>query len=96
MKMKKYLSIVLGILLTLSLQSCFVNSDCNEEVARKDAEEARAMVDRTYIDKMNLNASQFIQLRAWNVIEKKQGANIDVLVRSSETQEKWNIKHIKR
>lgn len=96
MKMKKYLSIVLGILLALSLQNCFVNPDYNEEVARKDAEEARAMADRTYIDKMNLNASQFIQLRAWNVIEKKQGANIDVLVRSSGTQEMWNIKHIKR
>ena len=35
MKMKKYLSIVLGVLLTLSLQSCFVNPDYNEEVAFK-------------------------------------------------------------
>jgi len=62
------------------------------EVARKEAEEARAMADRAYMDKMNLNASQFIQLRAWDVIEKKQGANIDVLVGAGETQEMWNIK----
>ena len=41
---------------------------------------------------MNLSPSQFIQLRQWDVIEKKDGA-IDVLVGGSEVP-MWNIKQI--
>jgi hypothetical protein len=40
---------------------------------------------------MNLNPSQYIQLRAWDIIEKKNGANIDVLFDAS-ADKMWNIK----
>ena len=38
-----------------------------------------------------LTPDQYIQLRAWDIIEKKQGANIDVLFDGS-AQHMWNIK----
>lgn len=47
--------------------------------------------DKAYMTELNLSPSQFIQLRSWDVIEKKEGANIDVLVGSGETP-MWNIK----
>jgi hypothetical protein len=40
---------------------------------------------------MGLTPDQYIQLRAWDIIEKKQGANIDVLFDGS-AQHMWNIK----
>ena len=40
---------------------------------------------------LNLSPAQFIQLRAWDVIEKKNGANIDVLFGGGETP-MWNIR----
>ena len=43
------------------------------------------------MNELSLSPQQFIQLRAWDVIDKKQGANIDVLVGSGETP-MWNIK----
>ena len=61
------------------------------ENARAKAENARAIADKAYMNTMNLSPSQFIQLRQWDVIEKKDGANIDVLVGGSEVP-MWNIK----
>ena len=61
------------------------------ENARAKAENARAIADKAYMNAMNLSPSQFIQLRQWDVIEKKDGANIDVLVGGSEVP-MWNIK----
>lgn len=61
------------------------------EVARAKAENARAIADKAYMNAMNLSPAQFIQLRQWDVIEKKDGANIDVLVGGSEVP-MWNIK----
>jgi hypothetical protein len=40
---------------------------------------------------MNLTPQQFIQLRAWDIIEKKDGASIDVLFDGS-TEKMWNIR----
>jgi len=61
------------------------------ENARAKAENARAIADKAYMNEMDLTPSQFIQLRQWDVIEKKNGANIDVLVGGSEVP-MWNIK----
>lgn len=61
------------------------------ENARAKAENARAIADKAYMNEMNLSPNQFIQLRQWDVIEKKDGANIDVLVGGSEVP-MWNIK----
>ena len=60
---------------------------------RVEMENARAKADKAYMNAMNLSPSQFIQLRQWDVIEKKDGANIDVLVGGSEVP-MWNIKQI--
>ena len=60
---------------------------------RVEMENARAIADKAYMNAMNLSPSQFIQLRQWDVIEKKCGANIDVLVGGSEVP-MWNIKQI--
>lgn len=61
------------------------------EEARERAEKKRAAADKAYQHEMGLSADQFIQLRAWDVIEKKQGANIDVLVGGG-TSQMWNIR----
>lgn len=61
------------------------------ELSRAEAERNKAIADKAYMTELNLSPSQFIQLRAWEVIEKKQGANIDVLVGGGE-QPIWNIK----
>ena len=61
------------------------------ENARAKAENARAIADKAYMNEMNLSPAQYIQLRQWDVIEKKDGANIDVLVGGSEVP-MWNIK----
>ena len=60
---------------------------------RVEMENARAIADKAYMNAMILSTSQFIQLRQWDVIEKKDGANIDVLVGGSEVP-MWNIKQI--
>lgn len=60
---------------------------------RVEMENARAIADKVYMNAMNLSPSQFIQLRQLDVIEKKDGANIDVLVGGSEVP-MWNIKQI--
>ena len=61
------------------------------ELARAKAERNKAVADKAYMTELNLSPAQFIQLRAWDVIEKKQGANIDVLVGGGETPV-WNIR----
>ena len=41
---------------------------------------------------MGLTAEQFISLKAWDVINSKQGANIDVLFDGGASSTMWNIK----
>lgn len=50
------------------------------QVAREKAERQRAKADKAYREELGLTIPQFIELRQWEVIEKKQGANIDVIV----------------
>ena len=40
---------------------------------------------------MNLTTAEFIALRQWEIIEEKDGANIDVLV-GGNTQSMWNVR----
>jgi regulator of protease activity HflC (stomatin/prohibitin superfamily) len=50
------------------------------QMARGKAERERAKADKAYREELGLTIPQFIELRKWEVIEKKQGANIDVIV----------------
>lgn len=61
-------------------------------VAREAAERQRAIADKAYQKELGLNTDQFIQLRAWEIIEKKEGANIDVLVGASGAASMWNVR----
>ena len=60
------------------------------ETARANAEQARAIADKAYMNAMNLSAEQFIQLKYIEMIDKKQGANIDVMVGPATSM--WNIR----
>lgn len=62
------------------------------QASREKAERQRAIADKAYMNEMGLSASQFIQLKAWDIIEKKNGANIDVLFNSEGTTKMWNVK----
>ena len=62
------------------------------QLAREKSEKQRAVADKAYQKEMGLSMEQFISLRAWDVIEKKQGANIDVLFNSNSTEKMWNIR----
>lgn len=62
------------------------------EESRTAAEKQRAIADKAYMEEMHLTPAQFIQLRAWDIIEKKQGANIDVLFNAEGTTKMWNVK----
>lgn len=62
------------------------------EEAREKAERQRAKADKAYMQELNLSPSQFIQLKGWEVIEEKSGANIDVLVSGSGAEPMWNIR----
>ncbi|WP_303207303.1 SPFH domain-containing protein [Bacteroides oleiciplenus] len=62
------------------------------EQSRESAERQRAISDKAYQNEMGLTASQFIQLKAWDIIEKKKGANIDVLFNADGTDKMWNIR----
>ena len=62
------------------------------EAAREKAEKQRAIADKAYQNEMGLTAEQFISLKAWDIIEKKNGANIDVLFNSNGTEKMWNIR----
>lgn len=61
------------------------------ESVREAAERQRAIADRAYMNSMGLTANQYIELRAWEIIEKKEGANVDVLFNGS-TDAIWNIR----
>ena len=60
--------------------------------AKEAAERQRAIADKAYQKELGLSTDQFIQLRAWEIIEKKEGANIDVLVGSGGTASMWNVR----
>lgn len=62
------------------------------EQSREAAERQRAISDKAYQQEMGLTSAQFIQLKAWDIIEKKNGANIDVLFNADDEQKIWNIK----
>ena len=62
------------------------------QLAREKAERQRAIADKAYKNEMGLSEQQFIQLKAWDIIAKKQGANIDVLFNADGTNKIWNIK----
>ena len=61
------------------------------ETVREAAEKQRAKADKAYMREMNLTADQYIQLRAWSIIEQKKDANVDVLFDGS-SQHMWNIR----
>lgn len=61
------------------------------ETVREAAEKQRAKADKAYMNEMNLTAEQYINLRAWSIIEQKKDANIDVLFDGS-SQHMWNIR----
>ena len=62
------------------------------QIAREKAERQRAIADKAYQQEMGLSAQQFIQLKAWDIIAQKQGANIDVLFNADGANKMWNIK----
>lgn len=62
------------------------------QTAREKAERQRAKADKAYREELGLTIPQFIELRKWEVIEKKQGANIDVVVGGNSTPMIYNVK----
>jgi regulator of protease activity HflC (stomatin/prohibitin superfamily) len=62
------------------------------QIARGKAERERAKADKAYREELGLTTDQFIELRKWEVIEKKKDANIDVLVGGDNTAQMWNIR----
>ena len=61
-------------------------------VAKEAAERQRAIADKAYQDELGLTTDQFIQLRAWDIISQKEGANIDVMFNADGTNKMWNIR----
>lgn len=61
-------------------------------IAKEAAERQRAIADKAYQDELGLNTDQFIQLRAWEIIKDKEGANIDVMFNADNTNKMWNIR----
>lgn len=62
------------------------------EVAREKAEAQRAASDKAYQREMGLTPEQFIALKAWDIIEQKNGANIDVLFNADGASKMWNVR----
>ena len=63
------------------------------QMARGKAERERAKADKAYREELGLTIAQFIELRKWEVIEKKKDANIDVVVGgNSSTGMIYNVK----
>lgn len=60
--------------------------------AKEAAERQRAIADKAYQAELGLTTDQFIQLRAWEIIDKKPGANIDVMFNADKTNTMWNIR----
>ena len=61
-------------------------------VAKEAAERQRAIADKAYQEELGLSTDQFIQLRAWDIISNKAGANIDVMFNADGTNKMWNIR----
>ena len=61
-------------------------------VAREAAERQRAIADKAYQEELGLTTDQFIQLRAWEIIKEKNGANIDVLFNAEGATKMWNVR----
>ncbi len=61
-------------------------------IAKEAAERQRAIADKAYQDELGLSTDQFIQLRAWEIIKEKEGANIDVLFNADGTNKMWNVR----
>ena len=62
------------------------------EEVRESAERQRAIADKAYQKELGLTTDQFIQLRAWEIISQKNGANIDVMFNADGTNKMWNIR----
>ena len=60
------------------------------EIVRAEAETASAQSDEAYQNAMGLSSEQFIQLKYIEMIDKKQGANIDVMIGGANPM--WNIR----
>lgn len=60
-------------------------------IAREAAERQRAIADKAYQKELGLSTDQFIELRAWEIIEKKE-TNIDVLFNSGDVNRAWNVR----
>lgn len=60
--------------------------------AKEAAERQRAIADKAYQEELGLTTDQFIQLRAWEIIKEKKGANIDVMFNADRTNTMWNIR----
>jgi hypothetical protein len=60
-------------------------------IAREAAERQRAIADKAYQTELGLSTDQFIELRAWEIIEKKE-TNIDVLFNSGDVNRAWNVR----
>jgi hypothetical protein len=60
--------------------------------AKEAAERQRAIADKAYQEELGLTTDQFIQLRAWEIIKEKNGANIDVLFNADATNKMWNVR----
>jgi hypothetical protein len=62
------------------------------QMAREKAERQRAIADKAYREELGLTIPQFIELRKWEVIDKKQGENIHVVVGGNSTPMIYNVK----
>lgn len=60
-------------------------------IAKEAAERQRAIADKAYQRELGLTTDQFIQLKAWEIIAEKQGANIDVLFETG-ANKMWNVR----
>lgn len=60
-------------------------------IAKEAAERQRAIADKAYQKELGLTTDQFIQLKAWEIIAEKQGANIDVLFETG-ANKMWNVR----
>lgn len=60
------------------------------EIARAEAEKARAVADKAYMNAMSLSPDQFIQLKYIEMISSKNGANIDVMIGPATSM--WNVR----
>lgn len=60
-------------------------------IAKEAAERQRAIADKAYQRELGLSTDQFIQLKAWEIIAEKEGANIDVLFETG-ANKMWNVR----